>query len=155
MKRLLLAALGILIVLTTLLAPAFSKLNFMQLSAEEQKQVDSILTKTEAKLAAMKSRNTNPNWLELSALRSGLSWKEKLLIGKILRLKPSDLNVKTPRQSEEQMVKVAYQEIKDQPVMQNGKVVEQNTSDAIYSDPQTDYTRRLLSAIPGGLAAVA
>ena len=37
-------------------------------------------------------------------------------------------------------------------VMQNGKVVEQNTSDAIYSDPQTDYTRRLLSAIPGGLA---
>ena len=36
-------------------------------------------------------------------------------------------------------------------VMQNGKVVEQNTSDAIYSDPQTDYTRRLLSAIPGGL----
>ncbi len=35
-------------------------------------------------------------------------------------------------------------------VMQNGKVVEQNTSDAIYSDPQTDYTRRLLRAIPGG-----
>jgi peptide/nickel transport system ATP-binding protein len=35
-------------------------------------------------------------------------------------------------------------------VMQNGKVVEQNTSDAIYHDPQTDYTRRLLSAIPGG-----
>ena len=38
-------------------------------------------------------------------------------------------------------------------VMQNGKVVEQNTSDAIYSDPQTDYTRRLLSAIPGSPAA--
>ena len=37
-------------------------------------------------------------------------------------------------------------------VMQNGKVVEQNTSDAIYSDPQTDYTRRLLAAIPGGVA---
>ena len=37
-------------------------------------------------------------------------------------------------------------------VMQNGKVVEQNSSDAIYSDPQTDYTRRLLSAIPAGLA---
>ena len=36
-------------------------------------------------------------------------------------------------------------------VMQNGKVVEQNSSDAIYSDPQTEYTRRLLSAIPGGL----
>ncbi len=36
-------------------------------------------------------------------------------------------------------------------VMQNGKVVEQNTSDAIYSDPQTEYTRKLLSAIPGGL----
>ena len=36
-------------------------------------------------------------------------------------------------------------------VMQNGKVVEQNTSDAIYMDPQTDYTRRLLSAIPSGL----
>jgi peptide/nickel transport system ATP-binding protein len=40
-------------------------------------------------------------------------------------------------------------------VMQNGKVVEQNTSDAIYSDPQTDYTRRLLSAIPSGLQDVA
>jgi peptide/nickel transport system ATP-binding protein len=36
-------------------------------------------------------------------------------------------------------------------VMQNGKVVEQNSSDAIYSAPQTDYTRRLLSAIPTGL----
>ena len=35
-------------------------------------------------------------------------------------------------------------------VMQNGKVVEQNASDAIYDNPQTDYTRRLLSAIPGG-----
>jgi peptide/nickel transport system ATP-binding protein len=38
-------------------------------------------------------------------------------------------------------------------VMQNGKVVEQNTSDAIYNDPQTDYTRRLLSAIPGSHTA--
>lgn len=34
-------------------------------------------------------------------------------------------------------------------VMKDGKVVEQNASDAIYNDPQTDYTRRLLSAIPG------
>ena len=102
-------------------APAFSKLNLIELSAAEQKQIDSILAKTELKLELMKSRNTNPNWLELSGLRAGLSWQEKLLLGKILRLTPADLNIKTPRQAEDQMVKVSYEEIKNQPVMKDGK----------------------------------
>jgi len=35
-------------------------------------------------------------------------------------------------------------------VMQKGKLVESGSVDAIYADPGTEYTRRLLDAIPGG-----
>jgi len=38
----------------------------------------------------------------------------------------------------------------DMLVMSEGAIVERGTSDAIYADPQHDYTRRLLSAIPRG-----
>jgi peptide/nickel transport system ATP-binding protein len=37
-------------------------------------------------------------------------------------------------------------------VMSEGAIVERGSSDAIYSDPQHDYTRKLLSAIPRGYA---
>ena len=36
-------------------------------------------------------------------------------------------------------------------VMQNGKIVELNEADTIYSHPQTDYTRKLIDAIPKGI----
>ncbi|WP_010534078.1 dipeptide ABC transporter ATP-binding protein [Brachybacterium squillarum] len=35
-------------------------------------------------------------------------------------------------------------------VMEQGKVVEQGTTDQVFQDPQQDYTKRLLAAIPGG-----
>jgi peptide/nickel transport system ATP-binding protein len=38
-------------------------------------------------------------------------------------------------------------------VMSEGAIVERGASDAVYADPQHDYTRRLLSAIPRGYAA--
>ncbi len=34
-------------------------------------------------------------------------------------------------------------------VMQNGKIVEQATTDEVFDDPQQEYTKRLLDAIPG------
>jgi peptide/nickel transport system ATP-binding protein len=37
-------------------------------------------------------------------------------------------------------------------VMSEGAIVERGTSEAIYADPQHDYTRKLLSAIPRGYA---
>ena len=33
-------------------------------------------------------------------------------------------------------------------VMQNGRIVEQGTAEQVYTDPQTDYTRSLLRAVP-------
>lgn len=33
-------------------------------------------------------------------------------------------------------------------VMQNGEIVEQGTAEAIYKNPQTEYTKRLLEAVP-------
>lgn len=36
-------------------------------------------------------------------------------------------------------------------VMYNGKVVEMNNAVGIYEDPQHDYTKKLLSAIPKGM----
>jgi peptide/nickel transport system ATP-binding protein len=36
-------------------------------------------------------------------------------------------------------------------VMYNGKVVEMADSESIYKNPQHDYTKKLLSAIPKGL----
>jgi peptide/nickel transport system ATP-binding protein len=33
-------------------------------------------------------------------------------------------------------------------VMQNGKIVELNDANTIYANPQTEYTRRLIEAIP-------
>jgi len=33
-------------------------------------------------------------------------------------------------------------------VMQNGKVVETGTAEAIYRDPQMEYTRKLIDAVP-------
>jgi peptide/nickel transport system ATP-binding protein len=35
-------------------------------------------------------------------------------------------------------------------VMEKGKVVEQGDTDTVFHDPQRDYTKRLLGAIPGG-----
>jgi peptide/nickel transport system ATP-binding protein len=40
----------------------------------------------------------------------------------------------------------------DMIVMREGEVVESGDAQAIYADPQHDYTRRLLGAIPRGLA---
>ena len=124
MKKLIYFALFVVTGITILLAPAFSSLNLNKLSLTEQKQVDSILTKTESKIANLKSQGRNPNELELYDLKSGLLWKERLLIGKILRLKPADLNVKTPKQEIEQLPPVSYKTIIDQPVMKDGKLVE-------------------------------
>jgi peptide/nickel transport system ATP-binding protein len=36
-------------------------------------------------------------------------------------------------------------------VMNRGEVVERGSSDAIYADPQHDYTKRLLASVPRGL----
>jgi peptide/nickel transport system ATP-binding protein len=36
-------------------------------------------------------------------------------------------------------------------VMHSGEVVERGSSDAIYADPQHDYTKRLLASVPRGL----
>jgi len=33
-------------------------------------------------------------------------------------------------------------------VMQNGKVVETGSAEAIYRDPQMEYTRKLIDAVP-------
>ena len=38
-------------------------------------------------------------------------------------------------------------------VMNNGKIVESGPSDDIYNNPQTEYTRQLISSIPKGIAA--
>ena len=35
-------------------------------------------------------------------------------------------------------------------VMNQGKIVEQGNSDEIYSNPQNEYTRKLIDAIPKG-----
>ncbi|MCI9887947.1 ABC transporter ATP-binding protein [Micrococcales bacterium 31B] len=35
-------------------------------------------------------------------------------------------------------------------VMEKGKIVEQQTTDALFENPQQEYTRKLLNAIPGG-----
>ena len=40
----------------------------------------------------------------------------------------------------------------DMIVMREGEVVESGDAQAIYAEPQHDYTRRLLGAIPRGLA---
>lgn len=37
----------------------------------------------------------------------------------------------------------------DVAVMENGKIVEQNSTDAVFTNPQKQYTRELLDAIPG------
>ena len=34
-------------------------------------------------------------------------------------------------------------------VMRQGKVVEQGPADAIFADPQADYTRNLIDSVPG------
>jgi ABC-type oligopeptide transport system ATPase subunit len=34
-------------------------------------------------------------------------------------------------------------------VMQNGKIVEMGDADEIYFNPQTEYTKNLIRAIPG------
>ena len=34
-------------------------------------------------------------------------------------------------------------------VMQNGRIIEQNTAEELYRNPQQDYTRELLEAVPG------
>lgn len=41
--------------------------------------------------------------------------------------------------------------------MQNGKIVEQGTAGKILNNPQTEYTKRLLAAVPNfdGLEKVA
>jgi peptide/nickel transport system ATP-binding protein len=33
-------------------------------------------------------------------------------------------------------------------VMHNGKIVEQGDGDQVFTNPQQDYTRRLLAAVP-------
>jgi peptide/nickel transport system ATP-binding protein len=35
-------------------------------------------------------------------------------------------------------------------VMESGRIVEHATTDKVFNDPQTGYTRALLDAIPGG-----
>jgi ABC-type oligopeptide transport system ATPase subunit len=40
----------------------------------------------------------------------------------------------------------------DMLVMSEGAIVERGSSESIYADPQHDYTRKLLSAIPRGYA---
>ncbi len=120
MKKFILFAACALTAAAFLFIPVFSKLNLTKLSPAEHKLVDSILAKTESKLAQMSAHGINPNWLELDQLTSGLSWNKKMLIEKILKLKPSDLNVKTPKQPEES-AKVPYKEIKDQPITRLGK----------------------------------
>jgi peptide/nickel transport system ATP-binding protein len=33
-------------------------------------------------------------------------------------------------------------------IMQNGCIIELNEADTVYQNPQTDYTRKLINAIP-------
>jgi sulfate transport system ATP-binding protein len=42
----------------------------------------------------------------------------------------------------------AFELADDVVVMNRGKIVESASSDAIYGDPQHDYTKKLLSAVP-------
>ena len=102
----------------------YPSLNLQKLSKQDAFIVDSILAKTAQKLGQVKMRKENSNRLSISEFKSGLSWREKYFIFKILRLKPSDLGAKTPKQPEEQRVKAIYKEIVNQPVNQNGKPLE-------------------------------
>ncbi|MDD7384017.1 MAG: ABC transporter ATP-binding protein [Actinomycetaceae bacterium] len=45
---------------------------------------------------------------------------------------------------------VVRQTADDIVVMQNGKIVERNSADALFENPEQDYTRALIDAIPGG-----
>jgi len=40
----------------------------------------------------------------------------------------------------------------DMLVMNQGQIVERGNADAIYADPQNEYTKKLLTAIPRGYA---
>ena len=40
-------------------------------------------------------------------------------------------------------------------VMDQGRIVEQGTTEAVYGNPQHDYTRRLLTASGGHLGSLA
>ncbi len=102
----------------------YPSLNLQKLSKHDSFIVDSILAKTNQKFAQIKARGENSNRLSLRELRTELSWREKYFILKILRLKPSNLGAKTPKQPEEQMVRPIYKEIVSQPVNQNGKPLE-------------------------------
>ena len=37
-------------------------------------------------------------------------------------------------------------------VMQNGRIVELNDADEVYVHPQTEYTKKLIGAIPKGIS---
>ena len=44
---------------------------------------------------------------------------------------------------------VVRQTADDIVVMRQGKAVEQGAADAIFNDPQTEYTRNLINSVPG------
>ena len=79
-------------------SPAFAQnLNLDSLSEKDQKIVDSILIKT-TPLIDQKKATENVSLLTEKELLKSLNSKEKKWIKKTLRLRPSELGVKTPVQ---------------------------------------------------------
>jgi len=100
-------------------SPAFAqRLNLDSLSEKDQKIVDSILIKT-TPLIDQKKATGNVNLLTEKELFKSLNQKEKKWIKKMLRLRPSELGVKTPAQPHQE--NLAFHEVSNQKILKGGQ----------------------------------
>lgn len=91
-----------------------------KLNNQDRQTLDSILIKTTELVEAWQASGKNPNWIEISDLKSVLSHHESIFIKKITQLTPKILGAKTPLQFTDQ-IKIAYHTLENQPVTQNEK----------------------------------
>lgn len=131
-------------ILALILSACTPNLNLDKLSPENQQLLDSILDKSNDLLKLKEAQGVNPNWLEISDLESTLSWKEKRLIKKILKLTPHDLGTLTPAQPT-QRDKVDYKIISAQPITQKGESL--SFLDPIVSMPVYNAYKTMMDAM--------